>query len=102
MRATILAWSRDANLWKRRTAILCQLSFKATTDEELLFACIAPNMGEKDFFIRKAIGWALREYARTDPAAVRAFVAAHPGLSPLSVREALKHLERPAARRAPR
>lgn len=94
MRATMLAWSRDANLWKRRTAILCQLSFKAATDEELLFACIAPNMGEKDFFIRKAIGWALREYAKTRPDAVCRYVRKHETeLSPLSRREALKYME---------
>ncbi len=93
MRATMLAWSRDANLWKRRTAILCQLSFKATTDEELLFACIAPNLNDKDFFIRKAIGWALREYAKTQPDAVRRYVIEHETrLSPLSRREATKHL----------
>jgi 3-methyladenine DNA glycosylase AlkD len=93
MRATMLAWSRDANLWKRRTAILSQLSFKAATDEALLFACIAPNLHDKDFFIRKAIGWALREYAKTYPDAVRRYVIEHEvTLSPLSRREATKHL----------
>jgi len=94
MRAAMLAWSRDVNLWKRRTAILCQLSFKAATDEELLFACIAPNMGERDFFIRKAIGWALREYSKTQPDAVRRYVREHETeLSPLSRREALKYTD---------
>jgi 3-methyladenine DNA glycosylase AlkD len=94
MRATMLSWSRDANLWKRRTAILCQLSFKAATDEELLFACIAPNLLDKDFFIRKAIGWALREYSKTRPDTVRRYVREHDTeLSPLSRREALKHIE---------
>jgi 3-methyladenine DNA glycosylase AlkD len=94
LRATMLAWSRDANLWKRRTAILSQLSFKTSTDEELLFACIAPNMGEKDFFIRKAIGWALREYSKTQPDTVRRYVREHETeLSPLSRREALKYME---------
>jgi 3-methyladenine DNA glycosylase AlkD len=93
MRETMLAWSRDANLWKRRTAILCQLSFRTLTDEVLLFACIAPNLSEKDFFIRKAIGWALREYAKTRPDAVRRYVREHEDtLSPLSRREATKHL----------
>ncbi len=93
MRATMLAWSRDANLWKRRTAIICQVGFKATTDEELLYACIAPNLGDRDFFIRKAIGWALREYAKTRPDAVRRYVREHEdALSPLSRREATKHL----------
>jgi 3-methyladenine DNA glycosylase AlkD len=93
MRATMLAWSRDANLWKRRTAILCQNTFKAATDEELFFACIEPNLSDRDFFIRKAIGWALREYAKTRPAAVRRYVREHEAtLSPLSRREATKHL----------
>ena len=94
MRAEMLAWSRDANLWKRRTAILAQLSFKAQTDEALLFACIAPNMGDRDFFIRKAIGRALREYSKTAPDAVRRYVREHETkLRPLSRREALKYME---------
>lgn len=93
MRATMLAWSRDAHLWKRRTAILCQLSFKSATDEDLLYTCIAPNLSDRDFFIRKAIGWALREYAKTRPDAVRRYVHDHEAaLSPLSRREAMKHL----------
>jgi 3-methyladenine DNA glycosylase AlkD len=93
MRATVLAWSRDANLWLRRTAILCQNSFKAATDEALLFACIEPNLADRDFFIRKGIGWALRAYAATNPDAVRQFVRTHAAeMSPLSQREALKHL----------
>jgi 3-methyladenine DNA glycosylase AlkD len=93
LRATMLAWSRDDNLWKRRTAILCQLSFKDATDEALLLACIAPNLSDKNFFIRKAIGWALREYAKTRPDAVRRYVREHKSeLSPLSRREATKHL----------
>jgi 3-methyladenine DNA glycosylase AlkD len=93
MRAAMLAWSRDANLWKRRTAILCQATFKADTDEQLLFACIEPNLGDKDFFMRKAIGWALREYAKARPDSVRRYVQEHEAaLSPLSRREATKHL----------
>jgi 3-methyladenine DNA glycosylase AlkD len=93
MRATILAWNRDTNLWKRRAAILAQVSFKTQTDEQLLFACIDSNLGDRDFFIRKAIGWALREYAKTRPGAVRRYVRQHEAtLSPLSRREATKHL----------
>jgi 3-methyladenine DNA glycosylase AlkD len=93
MRETALAWSRDANLWRRRAAILCQNSFKSATDEALLFACIQPNLSDADFFIRKGIGWALREYAKTNPVAVRRFVRAHETeISALSRREALKHL----------
>lgn len=93
MREIMLAWSRDPDMWKRRTAILCQNAFKSATDASLLYACITPNLGDRDFFIRKAIGWALREYARTNPSSVRHFVQEHDAaLSPLSRREALKHL----------
>jgi 3-methyladenine DNA glycosylase AlkD len=93
MRQTMLAWSRDPDLWKRRTAILSQLTFKGATDETLLYACITSNLTDRDFFIRKAIGWALREYAKTNPDSVRRFVQEHETtLSPLSRREATKHL----------
>lgn len=93
MRATMLAWSRDPDVWKRRTAILCQLAFKDTTDEELLFAVITPNLRDPEFFIRKGTGWALREYAKANPDAVRWYVAEHQAeMSPLSRREALKHV----------
>ncbi|HEX9037753.1 MAG TPA: DNA alkylation repair protein [Ktedonobacterales bacterium] len=93
MRETVLAWSRDPDYWRRRAAIICQLGFKAEIDESLLFACIEPNLSDHYFFIRKGIGWALREYAKTAPDAVRAFVKAHEStISPLSRREALKHL----------
>lgn len=93
VRATMLAWSADPDRWKRRTAILCQCARKRETDEALLFACIAPNLGDGDFFIRKAIGWALREYAKVQPEAVRHYVRVQAdALSPLSRREALKHL----------
>jgi 3-methyladenine DNA glycosylase AlkD len=54
------AWSRSPDRWKRRTSILCQIRFKADTDLDLLYACIEPNLGDRDFFVRKAIGWALR------------------------------------------
>jgi 3-methyladenine DNA glycosylase AlkD len=97
MRGTMLAWSRDPDLWKRRSAILCQLGFKSSTDEELLFDCILANLAERQFFIRKAIGWALREYAKTGPDSVRHFLDEHRSeLSPLSRREAEKHLATPA------
>lgn len=86
-------WSRDRDLWRRRTAILAQLSFKGDTDLRLLYDCIAPNLSDREFFIRKAIGWALRQYAWTDPEEIRRYVAEHePQLSPLSRREALKNL----------
>ncbi len=86
------AWATDEDRWKRRTSIVCQLGFKEATDTALLAEAIEANLGDRDFFIRKGIGWALRQFARTEPGWVRAFVDDHPGLSPLSVREALKHL----------
>jgi 3-methyladenine DNA glycosylase AlkD len=93
MRPVLLEWASNSDHWLRRTSIICQVSFKADTDEPLLFACIEPSIGERDFFLRKAIGWALREYARTAPEAVRAYVAANEGrLSVLSKREAMRHL----------
>jgi 3-methyladenine DNA glycosylase AlkD len=95
MRKTMLRWSGDRDLWKRRSAILCQIRFKAATDLELLYACIEPSLGSKEFFLRKAIGWALRGYAWTDPAEIRRYVREHAAeLSPLSRREALKNVGR--------
>lgn len=86
-------WAVDPNHWKRRTAIIAQLSAKAETDVSLLEAAIVPNMMETDFFLRKGIGWALREYAKTDDEWVRGFVDDHSHeLSGLSRREALKNL----------
>ena len=79
-------------LWLTRTAILHQLRYRAQTDSDRLFRYCAVNAGHRDFFIRKAIGWALRQYAKTDPYAVRDFVASQPALSALSVREAVKNL----------
>jgi 3-methyladenine DNA glycosylase AlkD len=93
MRRTMLAWSRDENMWKRRCSILCQIPFKTKTDLELLYTCIEPSLASREFFLRKAIGWALRQYAWTDAAEVQRFVAQNRArLSPLSVREALKNV----------
>lgn len=86
------SWRTDADRWKRRTSIICQLGSKQATDTALLTACIEANLGDADFFLRKGIGWALREFAKTEPGWVRTFVDAHPELSPLSRREATKHL----------
>jgi 3-methyladenine DNA glycosylase AlkD len=93
MTAALLAWSRSPDRWLRRAAIICQVNAKDATDLELLYACIEPNLPERDFFIRKAIGWALRAYAWTDPDEVAGYVGANQErLSPLSRREALKNL----------
>ena len=90
--ARMRVWATDPDMWVRRSAILCQLQHKADTDLDLLTNVIEVNQEDPEFFIRKAIGWSLRDYARTDGDWVRAFVQAHPSLSPLSRREALKRL----------
>lgn len=91
------SWARDGHLWVRRTAILCQLSSKLATDPDLLADVVGANLADSrygnEFFIRKAIGWALREYGKTNADWVIDFVRRNEeGLSPLSRREALKHL----------
>ena len=97
--AVVRAWSRDDDLWLRRAAILCQLGAGAGTDRELLADCLETNLADPAFFLRKAIGWALRDLARADPEWVTGFVeAVGDRLSPLSRREATRHL--PALRGA--
>jgi 3-methyladenine DNA glycosylase AlkD len=92
-------WIESENFWLARTALLHQLTYKADSDVERLFRYCHSRAGDREFFIRKAIGWALREYSKTDEAAVRAFVAEMgDNLSGLSRTEALKWLERRAAR----
>jgi 3-methyladenine DNA glycosylase AlkD len=81
------------NFWIRRVAILHQLACRERTDSERLFRYAVACAHEKEFFIRKAIGWALRDYARHAPKEVRAFLRKHKAvLSPLTVREAGKHI----------
>lgn len=93
MKEAMLEWARSTDLWKRRSAILCQIKAKHETDLDLLYACIEPSMDSTEFFLRKAIGWALRQYAWTDPEEVRRYVAANAArLSGLSKREALKNI----------
>jgi 3-methyladenine DNA glycosylase AlkD len=80
-------------MWLRRSAIICQIRHKEKTDQAMLFDFCLRRSDEKEFFIRKAVGWALREYARTRPDEVRRFLAEHGDrLSGLSRREAAKHL----------
>ncbi|MEV0731514.1 DNA alkylation repair protein [Polymorphospora sp. NPDC050346] len=86
-------WIGDDDPWLVRTAVLHQLGYREATDAGRLFRYCVRQAGHPDFFVRKAIGWALREYARTDPEAVRAFVVAHRSrLAPLSAREALRNI----------
>jgi len=86
-------WRKSDNFWLRRTTILFQLGYKKETDFDLMCDIIRENLDSKEFFINKAIGWGLRQYARTDPKAVKKFVKATKELHPLSRREAMKHLE---------
>ncbi|MFJ1765865.1 DNA alkylation repair protein [Amycolatopsis sp. NPDC088138] len=88
----MLRWAADPDLWRRRTAIICQVGAKEDTDTDLLTRAIEPAIAEPEFFLRKGIGWALRDYAKTSPDWVRSFVDDHPDLSGLSRREALKHI----------
>jgi 3-methyladenine DNA glycosylase AlkD len=92
-RRVLARWSRSTDLWKRRATILSQVGSKEATDPTLLAEWIAPSLSSREFFLRKGIGWALRQYARTDPDWVRRYVRANARtLSPLSRREALRHL----------
>ena len=85
-------WRASDNFWLRRATILFQLNYKKETDFDLLCEIICENLDSKEFFINKAIGWSLRQYARIDPQAVKKFVKSTT-LHPLSRREAMKHLE---------
>jgi 3-methyladenine DNA glycosylase AlkD len=93
----VRAWAVDDDLWLRRTAMICQLHRKDGTDVDLLREALEANLEDsrhgREFFVRKALGWALRQHARVDPDWVRGFVAEHGDrMSGLSRREALKHL----------
>ncbi|GAA3715961.1 DNA alkylation repair protein [Microlunatus aurantiacus] len=91
--ATLRAWATDPDRWLRRTAIIHQVGSAEELDRQLLVECLLPNLADREFFIRKAIGWALRQHARVDPDWVRGFVAEHEDrMSGLSRREATKHL----------
>ena len=93
MKREMRRWSVDTDMWKRRSSILSQITFKGDTDLDLLYSCIEPSLSSKEFFLRKAIGWALRQYGWTDPEEVRRYVREHEAeLSGLSRREALKNV----------
>ncbi len=91
IKPTTSKWNRSSNIWLQRMSILFQLIYKDKTDTELLTKYIEHCQLEEEFFIRKAIGWALRTYAYTDTKWVKGFIKTHPQLSNLSKREALKH-----------
>lgn len=87
----IEGWAHHENMWLRRAAILFQLKYKTETNEELLYRFILANATSKEFFIQKAIGWALREYSKTNRESVKQFIAGNT-LMPLSIREGSKYL----------
>ncbi|WP_420490986.1 DNA alkylation repair protein [Neobacillus drentensis] len=84
-------WSIHDNFWLRRASILFQLKYKNETNEALLYDYMVKNADSKEFFIQKAIGWALREYSKTNPESVKAFIEGNQ-LAPLSIREGSKYL----------
>jgi len=89
----MLEWSQANNIWTNRAAILHQLKYKQETDTMLLSRIILEHAASPEFFIQKSVGWALREYAKTDADWVRSFVLEH-DLMPLSKREAVKNINR--------
>ena len=92
-KATILSWSCDEDIWLRRLAIDHQLLRKEETDTELLENILVNNLGQTEFFINKAIGWALRDYSKTNPDWVRDFIERHQAeMAALSIREGRKYL----------
>lgn len=84
---------RATDKWVRRVGIMLQLGWKERTDSQYLQTAILANQGDEDFFIQKAIGWALRDYSKVNPEWVRTFVANH-ALSALAQREGCKYLWR--------
>jgi 3-methyladenine DNA glycosylase AlkD len=85
-------WARDDDLWVRRVAVISQLGRKTDTDRTLLADVLEPNLARPEFFLRKAVGWALRDLSAHDPEWVRSYVAQHPEMSALSRREALRKI----------
>jgi 3-methyladenine DNA glycosylase AlkD len=86
-------WIESDNIWYQRSAILFQLDYKQQTDAQRLFDYIRRRADSREFFVQKAAGWALRQYSKTAPDAVREFIAGNE-LPPLTVREGLKWVER--------
>lgn len=100
MKKLLRAWSTSDDMWQRRTSIIAQNRFKKETDLDLLYACIEPSLESKEFFLRKAIGWALREVAWWNPDEVVRYVRANETrLSNLSKREALKNVTKKMGRK---
>lgn len=91
----MIEWSKDSNIWLKRVAILYQLSLKEKVDEIILDKILVNNLGDSEFFINKAIGWALRDYSKFNPEWVREFIEKNKnGIANLSLREASKYLDK--------
>ena len=91
----MLEWSKDSNIWLKRVAILYQLSLKEKVDKQILERILVGNLGDSEFFINKAIGWALRDYSKFNPEWVREFIEKNKnGMANLSIREASKYLDK--------
>ena len=89
----MLEWSKDSDIWLRRVAMLHQLSFKEKVDEGLLEKILLANLGDNEFFINKAVGWALRDYSKFNPEWVTKFIEKNrENMANLSLREASKYL----------
>ena len=91
----MLEWSKDSNIWLKRVAMLHQLSFKEKVDEGLLEKILLANLGDNEFFINKAVGWALRDYSKFNPEWVKEFIENNKmNMANLSLREASKYLNK--------
>lgn len=89
----MLEWSKDSNIWLRRVAILYQLSLKDKVDEIILDKVLVNNLSDSEFFINKAVGWALRDYSKFNPEWVREFIKKNKdNMANLSIREASKYI----------
>ena len=89
----MLEWSKDSNIWLKRVAILYQLSLKDKVDEIILDKILVNNLGDNEFFINKAVGWALRDYSKFNPKWVREFIKKNKdNMANLSIREASKYI----------
>lgn len=86
-------WMNSGNFWLQRVSIIFQLKYKSSTDVDLLFGYILEVADSKEFFLRKAAGWALRQHSRVDSVIVRKFVSENPQLSALTRKEALRLLD---------
>ena len=94
---TMFDWLNSKNMWLVRSALIHQLTLGTRTNSERLFELCELKAEEKEFFIAKGLGWALRSYSYVDPKAVKKFIKGHPELTPLAKREGMKAINRKSA-----